>query len=630
MTEVSGAGRARRRPIGAEVDASGTSFRIWAPNRREVSIVVENGSEHRLTPDGHGYAVGHVPGVGDGALYRVRLDDDSRLYPDPASRFQPQGPHGPSRVVDPARFRWTDSGWQGVGIAGRVISEIHIGTFTPAGTWAAAAEKLPHLKDVGINTVEMMPVADFPGRFGWGYDGVDLFAPTQLYGEPDDLKAFIDRAHALGIAVILDVVYNHLGPDGNFLSSFSPAYFTDRHHTDWGAAINFDGPDNLPVREFFVENAAYWIGEYHFDGLRLDATQSIFDDGPRHVIAELTAAARAAAGSRQIIVVGENEPQEARLARSPERGGYGLDALWNDDLHHSAVVALTGRSEAYYADYAGTPQEFIAAAKYGYLFQGQHSGQQGKRRGTPVFDLPPAAFVTFLQNHDQIANSGSGLPIHRLSSAAAARAMTGFQLLLPGTPMLFQGQEFWSDRPFFYFCDHEAPLAGQVRAGRTSFLRQFATIDGDPEVRDGIADPGAPETFQRSKLAWSECDRNGPILALHRDLLRIRRTDPTFGRQQRSGLDGAVLGANAWALRIFGPDGDDRLVLTNLGRDLALASIPDPLLAPPAGRVWSLLWSSEHVAYGGSGTPVIDGPHGWRLPGAATVVLQPSFSEEGR
>lgn len=610
----------RRMPIGAEPVDGGTSFRVWAPQRTRVAVEID-GRRHELEPERGGYFAGLIEGVGHGARYGFRLDDDERLYPDPASRFQPEGPHGPSEVVDPAAYTWTDGGWPGVSLDGQVVYEMHVGTFTPEGTWRAAIGKLGHLKRVGVTVIEMMPVAEFPGRFGWGYDGVDLFAPTRLYGRPEDLKAFIDAAHAHGIGVIHDVVYNHLGPSGNYLSCFSKSYFSEKYETEWGEAINFDGPDSAEVRTFFLANAAYWIEEFHFDGLRLDATQSIFDSSEPHILREIAETARAAAGDRSIILIGENEPQETHLVRSPEAGGYGLDALWNDDLHHSAMVALTGRAQAYYQDHDGSPQEFISAAKYGYLFQGQFYFHQGKNRGTPGLDLAPAAFVNFIQNHDQIANSATGLRFHALSHPGQARAMTALMLLLPGTPMLFQGQEFWSSSPFFYFADHEPELEKLVRKGRAEFISQFPSVGDDPETRARLANPGAEDTFARSKLDWSEADTHAEALALHQDLIRLRRAEAALASQRRGGLDGAVIGPNAFALRFFGEDQPDCLLLTNLGRDLVRRSIAEPLLAPPAQIGWTMRFSSEDSRYGGQGTPKIIGEDGWRIPAHSAVLL---------
>ncbi len=617
--------RPRRLPVGAEVQpGGGVHFRVWAPRRQRVEVVLEPGEAAAvpLAAEGNGYFSGFAAAARAGTLYRYRLDGDGTPYPDPASRFQPQGPHGPSQVVDPAAFRWTDQGWRGVPLPGQVIYEMHFGTFAPEGTYEAAERQLPELARLGVTVLEVMPVADFPGRFGWGYDGVNLFAPTHLYGRPDDFRRFVDRAHAAGIGVILDVVYNHLGPDGNYLPSFAPDYFSTRHKTEWGDAPNFDGDNSGPVREYFLANAGYWIDEYHLDGLRLDATQSIFDDSPDHILAAIARRVRAAARGRETLLVAENEPQHVKLVRSPDRGGYGLDALWNDDFHHSAMVSLTGHNEAYYADYLGKPQEFISAVKWGYLYQGQRYTWQRKRRGTPTFGVPSAAFVTFLQNHDQVANSGRGYRAHQLTSPGQYRAMTALLLLAPGTPMLFQGQEFAASSPFYFFADHKPELAKLVRKGRVEFLEQFRSLCG-PDIQKCFADPGSEETFNRCKLNFAERECHAEVYRLHRDLLRLRREDAVFRARRPVGVDGAVLGPEAFVLRFFGDDGDDRLLLVNLGLDLHLDPAPEPLLAPPEGKVWGVLWSSEAAEYGGHGTAPPETEENWRIPGHAAVVLKP-------
>jgi maltooligosyltrehalose trehalohydrolase len=422
------------------------------------------------------------------------------------------------------------------------------------------------------------------------------------------------------LGVILDVVYNHFGPDGNYLKQFAPPFFTDRYENEWGEAINFDGPDAGPVREFFIANAAYWIREYHLDGLRLDATQQIFDRSPEHILSELTRAARQAAGNRRIVVVAENETQETRLVRSPERGGYGIDGLWNDDFHHSARVALTGENAAYYTDYRGEAQEFVSAAKWGYLYQGQYYSWQKNRRGTPALDLSAEQFVTFLENHDQVANSDHGARILQLSSPGRYRALTALLLLGPGTPMLFQGQEFASSAPFLYFADHEPKLAEQVFRGRKKFLAQFPNL-ARPEVQATLPDPSDRATFERCRLNFGERQTNAGLYAMHRDLLKLRRDDPLLSAPKPRGVDGAVLGPQAFVLRYFAPDGMDRLLLVSLGRDLALRVVPEPLLAAPADCKWELRWSSDDVRYGGSGTPSVETDNGWLLPGEAAVFL---------
>ena len=615
----------RRLPVGAEpVPGAGTHFRVWAPKRHTVEVEIERRGAPTvvLRPDGGGYFAGFVSEAVPGTRYRLRLDGGG-AFPDPASRYQPEGPHGPSEVVDPGAFTWGDDGWRGVTPPGQVVYELHVGTFTPEGTWEAAARQLPGLAELGVTVLEVMPVNEFPGRFGWGYDGVALFAPTRLYGTPDDMRRFVDAAHRVGLGVVLDVVYNHLGPDGNYLPQFSDHYFTDRYQNEWGAAINFDAAEGGAVREFFAANATYWVEEFHLDGLRFDATQSIHDSSEDHILAALARAARGAARrrGREVFLVGENEPQHVRLVRPPEQGGYGLDALWNDDFHHTARVALTGRSEAYYTDYGGTPQEFISAVKYGYLYQGQYYAWQKKRRGTPAFGVPPATFVNFLQNHDQVANSGRGLRCHQLTSPGRYRALTALLLLAPGTPMLFMGQEFACSSPFLYFADHKPDLARRVSKGRAEFLGQFPSLS-TPEASASLPDPSDPETFARCKLDFRERQTHAAEYALHRDLLKLRRDDRVFRAQRPGGVDGAVLSGEAFVLRFFGGDDGDRLLLVNLGRDLHLERAPEPLLAPPEGGSWGVLWSSEDLRYGGGDTAPLEGDFNWRIPGEATVALK--------
>jgi maltooligosyltrehalose trehalohydrolase len=609
----------RRLPVGAEIrPAGGVHFRVWAPDRKHVEVVHDTGSQP-LAAKQDGYFEGTVPDARAGTLYRLRLDRGG-AYPDPASRYQPEGPHGPSQVVDPRAYRWGDAQWRGVRLEGQVIYEMHIGTFTPEGTWEAAARELPQLAATGITVLEIMPVAEFAGRFGWGYDGVDLFAPTRLYGEPDDFRRFVDLAHAAGLAVILDVVYNHLGPDGCYLPQFSKAYFSDRYKNEWGEPINFDGESCAPVREFFVANAGYWVDEFHIDGLRLDATQQMFDASPVNVLAEITQSVRDAARGRDTLVIAENEPQHVQLVRPPAQGGYGMDALWNDDFHHAARVAVTGRNEAYYSDYLGTAQELLSAVKWGFLFQGQRYAWQDKPRGTSTRGIAPATFVNCIENHDQVANSAFGLRMHRLTSPGRYRAITALTLLAPATPMLFQGQEFAASSPFLYFADHQGELAAAVRKGRAEFVSQFPSV-ATPEIQRLLVDPGDRDTFERSKLDPGERERHTEAYALHCDLLRLRREDPVF-RSQR-GVDGAVLGPEAFVVRFLAEDGEDRLLFVNLGRDLNLERAAEPLLAPPDAKHWELLWSSEDPRYGGAGTPPPETAGGWRIPGHAAVALHP-------
>ncbi|HEX6306537.1 MAG TPA: malto-oligosyltrehalose trehalohydrolase [Longimicrobiales bacterium] len=609
----------RRLPVGAEPGNDGTHFRVWAPKHESVRVVVEGDTgEHELAADEDGYFSGTIATVGAGTRYRFRLGDDSAV-PDPASRFQPDGPHGPSMVVDPDAYSWSDDDWQGPAEGRQVVYEMHIGTFTRDGTWTAAAARLPDLAALGISIVELMPVAEFPGRYNWGYDGVAPFAPSRAYGTPDDLRAFVDHAHALGLGVILDVVYNHVGPDGCYLQHFADEYFSTAYSTDWGPAINFDGAGSAAVREYFIANIEYWVREFHVDGFRFDATQSIYDASPRHILADMVQHARSAAEGRRLWLVGENEPQDVRLVRPPDEGGFGMDAVWNDDFHHTAMVTLTGSAEAYYTDYAGTPQELISCARHGFLYQGQHYLWQKKRRGTPTRGVPTHRFVNFIQNHDQVANSAAGRRIHELAGPAELRAMTALMLLMPGTPLLLQGQEFAASAPFLYFADHRPELAATVRSGRREFLTQFRSLR-EPAVQERLVEPASRQTFERVQLDHGEREANAPVLELHRDLIRLARTDPVLSRLDGE-VDGAVLGAQALALRWWDDERGDRLLIVNFGADLRLHIVPEPLLAPPAGARWSMLFASEQPQYGGRGAPPPELASGWLIQARSAVLL---------
>lgn len=627
----------RKFAVGAEPGETGTHFRVWAPAARRLEVVERSASSsaagkgHLLERGADGYFAGHVPGLRDGDLYSLRLDGQAQLLPDPAARFQPQGPHGPSQIVDAGRYAWSDAGFAGTPERGQVLYELHVGTFTKEGTYEAAAEQLGYLVDTGITTIELMPLAEFPGEFGWGYDGVGLWSPTRLYGNPDDLRRFIDRAHQAGLAVILDVVYNHLGPDGAYLKSFAPDYFTDRYKNEWGEAINFDGPESAPVREFFLENVRYWLLEYHFDGLRLDATQCLYDASERHIVADIASAARSSARilRKRVYVSAENEPQHSELVRDPAQGGYGCDALWNDDFHHSVRVAATGRREAYYHDYRGTPQELISALRWGYLFQGQHYHWQKKARGTPALGLGAHHFVTYLQNHDQVANSLDGKRLSQLCDPALWRALTTLWLLSPPTPMLFMGQEFGATSPFLYFADHNPDLSRLVGAGRREFLEQFPSIAAAGDAAQ-LADPGARATFERCKLDYRERDKNSELYALHKELLALRRSDPAFREQREDQLFGAVLGPQAFLLRFLCP-GAERLLLVNLGEEITLEPAPEPLLAPPVGHDWQHVLCSEDLKYGGSGFVPAHDDGRWRLSprSASLLAAQPEPEKDG-
>jgi len=557
--------------IGARIVEGGTRFRVWAPDHQEVAVVID-GHSHRLDAEDRGYFSAIVESAGAGTLYKYRLAGGD--YPDPASRFQPEGPHGPSEVIDPA-FDWRP--WAGVDRRNAVLYEMHVGTFTKEGTYAAAMSHLPKLAKLGITILELMPVNEFAGTFGWGYDGVDLYAPTRLYGRPDHLRRFVDEAHAHGLGVILDVVYNHFGPDGCYVRQFTPHYFTDRYDNEWGDPLNFDGREAHGVREFIAGNAAYWIDEFHFDGLRLDATQSIFDSSGTHILREICDRARTAANGREILLVGENEPQDVKLLNE-----CSLDALWNDDWHHSARVAATGFTEAYYMDYCGTARELASMAMLGFLYQGQYYAWQKKRRGTSSRDAAPHRLVCYLQNHDQVANSATGQRLHELAPRRLVKALTALLLLQPQTPMLFQGQEFGAKSPFLFFAGHKPDLAKLVREGRRDFLQQFPSIRGRE-----LAAPDDCRTFEACRLDHAERDEE--LEQLHRDLLRLRREQPFDGD-----LHASTLREHCLALRWFAGGARDRLLIVNLAGAVDLEPQNDPLLAPPEGfEGWTPVWSSE-------------------------------------
>ena len=620
----------RRYPIGAElIGENQTHFRVWAPKAQHVDLVLEesaaknaNRTFYPLEPEKDGYFSG-VASAGAGACYRFRVNTAENFHPDPASRFQPEGPHGSSCVVDPTTFQWTDAQWPGVKLKGQIIYEMHIGTFTEEGTWRAAAEQLAELARIGITVVEMMPVADFPGKFGWGYDGVELFAPTHLYGTPDDLRAFVNRAHSLGLGVILDVVYNHFGPDGNYLGVYSNDYLTREKENDWGDSINFDGPNSGPVREFFTTNGRYWIEEFHFDGFRFDALHAVRDQSNDHVIGAIGRVARQAAGSRSIILVAENDLQEAKMVRSRSEGGDDFDGIWNDDFHHSAVVALTGRKDAYYGDYLGSPQEFISAAKYGFLYQGQSLSWRKVLRGTAAFGIAAEVFVCCIENHDQIANTGPGQRLRFQTSPGRYRAMTALLLLGPWTPLLFQGQEFGASSPFMFFADiGDASVRDAIQRGRAEWLAPFLSLS-EEEARRSLPAPDDPQVFAHCKLDFSEREKNCQLYQLHIDLLKLRREDSRFRQQFSGGIDGAVLGPASFVLRYFAEENNDRLVLVNLGERHVLKPAPEPLLAPPSGHRWETLWTSDASRYGGADSALVAAPEQWILPAESAVALRP-------
>ena len=608
---------------GALLHEDGVRFRVHATRARRVDVVLDDRTIPLERIDASTFGV-FVPDLRAGARYRYSLDGGEPL-PDPWSRWQPDGPHAASCVLDPS-FAWSDAEWRGVSDEKQFIYEMHIGTFTPERTWAAATHHLEHLAGLGITAIELMPVAEFPGDFGWGYDGVQLFAPFHGYGTPNDMRAFIDRAHALGMAVLLDVVYNHLGPDGNYMLQYVPEFLSKRHSTDWGECPDYDGPGAPIARAYVLQNVAYWIREFHMDGLRLDATQDVKDTSEPHILEEIVRVARDAARGRRILITSENEPQDPKLLRAPEDGGYGMDALWNDDFHHSARVAATGRNEAYYSDYTGNAQEMVSLATRGWLYRGQRYSWQKKRRGAYAPDIGPARLVAYLQNHDQIANSLRGERLPVIADHGIVRALTAYLLLGPSHVLLFQGQEYAAPQPFLYFADHEGRLGANVARGRAQFLRQFETIAA---AGDALSDdPRDQRTLERSTLDLAQ--RDDPMherwLALHRDLIELARHE----RVLRHVPEGAVLDSQAFVLRWDEDDAADaRLLIVNPGRMIERGSIAEPLIAPPSGHAWSVQWSSDDPRYGGPGVPDVETADGWRIPAHAAVLLRPAPEAPG-
>ena len=613
---------ARVHPVGAEmVSASDAHIRVWAPDHASLTLVID-GRTIGLDAEAGGYHAGQVV-ARPGSRYGFRFDGDDKTYPDPASRSQPDGPDGLSAIVDLSTHAWQDAAWPGVSLPGQVLYELHIGTFTPEGTWRAAEAHLARLREVGVTVIQMMPVAEFAGGFGWGYDGVQWFAPYHGYGPPADLQHFVDTAHGLGLAVILDVVYNHLGPSGNYLPKFSRWYTSRTYANEWGEALNFDGAHCEGLRELVLANVAYWVREFHVDGFRIDAAQQVYDVSPEHVLAALTRVARETAAPRSVIVVAEHEPQHARLMRPADAGGYGMDGVFNEDLHHSVRVALTGTHEAYTSDYRGTAREWLSAALHGFLFQGQYYPWQSGRRGAPALDRPPHEFIAFLENHDQVANAAVGRRLVAIASPPAWRAMSALLLLGPWTPLLFQGQEWGARTPFGFFCDHSPELQAAVFQGRQAFLGQFTRLR-DVYERATVDAIGRP-AFEACRLDHGFDPQVDPTWRMYRDLTTLRREDAALG-QHAQRLAGSTLDEHTLLLRYLGRSAhEDRLLLVNLGPDVDIAGAPDPLVAPPELFEWSVLWCSEDRAYGGLGIAGNSQPVKLVATGQATTVFRPTL-----
>jgi maltooligosyltrehalose trehalohydrolase len=577
-------------PIGSDV-----RFTVWAPAARTVDLVLDpRGITHAMETLADGYFERRLPGIVPGARYRYRLDGGPPL-PDPASRFQPDGVHGPSMVVDPTRFQWRDAFWRTPPQRDLVFYELHVGTFSPEGTFDGVRRRLAYLRDLGVTAIELMPVADFPGRWNWGYDAAAFFAPARAYGTPDDLRALVDAAHQAGLAVYLDVIYNHFGPDGAYAPAFSPRFFSTQHRTPWGPAINLDGEGAAGVRHFFIENARHWLEEYHLDGLRLDATHAIVDESPVHFLREL-AGAVGHLGGRQRCLIAEDHRNLNRLVLSPKDGGYGLDGVWSDDYHHQVRRLVAGDRDGYYMDFSESTRDLATVIRQGWLYAGQHAEFFGGPRGTDPAGIPAWRFVHFIQNHDQVGNRPWGDRLTDRVSGAVYRAASALLLWGPALPLIFMGQEWAARTPFRFFTDHGPALGDLVRRGRREEFRRFEGFAGD------VPDPQDPATFEASRLRWEEQeeDAQAGMLRLYRDLLARRR-------------------ALAGAFEVESPvEGALRL---RRGRDVLLVALHGGLTLAMPDRAASV-WHTEEPRYAPDPAPPVISGSRITFPRAAALAAR--------
>jgi maltooligosyltrehalose trehalohydrolase len=599
---------------GATIEPDGrVHFSVWAPRCERLDLRLLGARERTVpmvrreggAPEDDGVfeadvAAGDAPAGTDYFFVLPGRGD----RPDPTSRHQPQGPHGPSRIVDPRAFTWTDANWRGRDARDFITYELHVGTFTPQGTFDATIERLPHLVALGVTAVELMPVAEFPGTRNWGYDGVNLYAPQSSYGGPDGLKRLVDACHGHGLAVILDVVYNHLGPDGNYLGDFGP-YFTRRYGTPWGDALNYDDADSEPVRRYFIDNALYWLTELHADALRLDAIHGIYDFGPRHILAEMKRAAEAEspAVGRPLALIAESDLNDPRVVEPREAGGYALDAQWSDDFHHAAFMLLT-RGKGGFAPYLydfGRLDDLRQAVADGFVYDGRHSRHRRRRHGRSSAAVPGDRLVIFLENHDQIANGARGERLGQLCSPGAGRAATALLFCAPNLPLLFMGQELAATTPFFYFTSHADPALGEaVSRGRRAEFAHFAQEGAEQEALAAWADPQSPETFARSRIDWSclESAAHRAALAFHRDLIALRRRTPALsnGRKDLTRVRNGSESDRWLSVQRSDPNGSSVLLLVNLADEPRAVPIDDP-------RALRLALFTDAVAYGGAASP---------------------------
>lgn len=569
-----------------------TKVSVWAPEVRQLELECA-GRRRPMVLEADGWWSIDAPELIHGRDYAFRLDEKGP-FPDPRSPWQPNGIHEPSRWLDHQRFQWHDSDWQAPPFSSALIYELHVGTFTPEGTFDAVIDKLNYLKDLGITHLQLMPVAEFSGKRGWGYDGVDLYAPYHAYGGPEGLKRMVDACHCKGLAVIIDVVYNHLGPSGNYLGRYGP-YFTDTYHTPWGEGVNFDKAHSDTVRRFFLDNALMWIEDYHCDGLRIDAVHAIFDTSAIHFLEALAREVHIMEErlGRQLVVIAESDLNDPRVVRETGIGGYGLDAQWNDDFHHALHALLTGERDGYYEDF-GLISDLATAMTQGLVYDGRYSKYRKRSHGRPATDLPGRRFVGYLQNHDQVGNRAMGERSAQLLSNELLKVGAALVMMSPFVPLLFQGEEWGADTPFLYFTDHDDPkLAEAVRKGRS---REFGLFEWDPEC---IPDPQAPDTLTRSRLDWNQLtgEPYASLLRWHRDLIALRRAHPVFCNDRLEQVRVNFVENENWLMMRRGEDLCELIVACNFGmtprtleyparRDPHILLASDPRVSITREAIW--------------------------------------------
>jgi maltooligosyltrehalose trehalohydrolase len=603
----------------------GVRYRVWAREARSVEVRVWSGNRPPrtlpLTLDASGYYHGIDYHGGKGDLYKFRLNGTDE-YPDPASRYQPEGVHGRSAVIDPRAFRWQDADWVVPRFRDLVIYELHMGTFTPDGTFLAAIGKLQHVRDLGATAIEIMPVADFAGGHNWGYDGVCMYAPARAYGHPDDLRKLVDAAHRTGLAVILDVVYNHLGPDGNYLGVYAPGYIDEERKTPWGGALRVDDPSYRPLRALIASNAAYWREEFHIDGFRLDATHAIQDTSPRHLLEEITDSIH----ERGAFAIAEDSRNDSRVILPVSENGLGFDGLWADDFHHNIRVANTRETDGYYSDYTGTLAELIETLRNGWFYRGQYSAYSGGKRGTECRHITPQRFVHCISNHDQVGNRAMGDRLHHTISREAWLAASALLCLSPYTPMLFMGQEWSASTPFIFFTDHNAELGKLVTAGRHDEFKGFAGFRTEA-AREKIPDPQSAKSFVDSKLIWDELrdEKKSQTLELYRACLKLRQQEEAFRPVSRQTWYVTALEMGAGALR-YKAESADWLLLFDLAGGHHGTLADEWICKPRAEAGWTVILSTNEKRFGGAGSRAFDPATGIARFGQPELVVLRSGS----